>query len=95
MYFESPTDKKIKEIYLGDFEKAWNILRLKGVIQTSDLPQSIIEADLGQSFMALLELLSYVKTVYIQNKDDLISLRGLRYNPPPISFHSPDVEMSL
>lgn len=70
-------------VYRGDVEDLWNTLRLKGTIQSGELPQAIIDSGASEWLLDALELLEYVKPVWIRVSEGEEPRRGLQYAPPP------------
>lgn len=75
-------DDRSVDVYRGDVEDLWSILRLKGTIQRVELPQNILNSGASDWLMDVLEQLDYVKPVRIRIADDAEPGRGLQYAPP-------------
>jgi O-acetyl-ADP-ribose deacetylase (regulator of RNase III) len=71
------------DVYRGDVEDLWSILRLKGTIHSAELPQNILNSGASDWLLDILEKLDYVKPVRIRMTEDAEPSRGLQYAPPP------------
>jgi O-acetyl-ADP-ribose deacetylase (regulator of RNase III) len=76
-----PSSEAPVTIYREDIEDLWNILRLRGTVRETDVPQFIRESGASGWLFDLLEKLDYIHSIPLRSKSQGDTTRGLRYDP--------------
>jgi len=70
-------------IHREDVEDLWNILRLRGTVRETDVPQPIGDEGATSWLFELLKQIDYIKPVTLRSKKQSGASQGLRYVPRP------------
>jgi O-acetyl-ADP-ribose deacetylase (regulator of RNase III) len=79
-------------VYRQDVEELWNLLRLRGMVRETEVPQPIGEEGATTWLFELLKQVEYIRPVNLRARGQKAS-QGLRYAPLPDTTVPEDVEV--